>query len=63
MIAYNCFKQSNQNQGKKNREINYIPEASNCFFMRLEHLDIVHVGLPVFAIPRMIACYHPGIII
>jgi len=39
-----------------------IPESSNRFFVRLKHLDIVHVALPIFHVARVVACYHPAFI-
>lgn len=39
-----------------------IPESSNRFFVRLKHLDIVHVALPIFHVARVIPCYHPAFI-
>lgn len=40
-----------------------IPESSNRFFVRLKHLDIVHVALPIFHVARVIPCYHPAFIV
>jgi len=40
-----------------------IPESSNRFFVRLKHLDIVHVALPIFHIARVVSCYHPAFIV
>lgn len=40
-----------------------IPESSNRFFVRLKHLDIVHVALPIFHVTRVVPCYHPAFIV
>lgn len=40
-----------------------IPESSNRFFVRLKHLDVVHVALPIFHVSRMVPRYHPALIV
>lgn len=40
-----------------------IPESSNRFFVRLKHLDVVHVALPIFHIACMVPRYHPALIV
>lgn len=40
-----------------------IPESSNRFFVRLKHLDIVHVALPIFHVTRVVPRYHPAFIV
>lgn len=40
-----------------------IPESSNRFFVRLKHLDVVHVALPILHIACMISCNHPALIV
>lgn len=40
-----------------------IPESSNRFFVRLKHLDVVHVALPIFDVTGMIPCHHPTFIV
>lgn len=39
-----------------------IPESSNRFFVRLKHLDVVHVALPIFHVTSVIPCYHPALV-
>lgn len=31
--------------------------------MSLEHLDVVHVGLPVFDVTGMVTRHHPGVVV
>lgn len=40
-----------------------IPESSNRFFVRLKHLDVVHVALPIFHVARVVPRYHPALIV
>lgn len=39
-----------------------IPETSNCFFVCLKHLDVVHIALPIFHVTRVVPRYHPALI-
>lgn len=40
-----------------------IPESSNRFFVRLKHLDVVHVALPILDVACMISCDHPALVV
>lgn len=31
--------------------------------MRLEHFDVVHVGLPILDVPRMVPGHHPAVVV
>lgn len=42
---------------------NYIPYSPNRLLVRLVHLHVVHVGLPVLNIAAMVAGHHPAVVV
>lgn len=40
-----------------------IPESSNRFFVRLKHLDVVHVALPVLDVTGVVPGHHPALVV
>lgn len=40
-----------------------IPESSNRFFVRLKHLDVVHIALPIFDVACVVPRHHPALIV
>lgn len=43
-------------------EIGYKPGFSNGLLVSLEHLDVVHVGLPVLHVAPMVCRQHPHVV-
>ena len=41
----------------------YKPGFSNGFLVRLEHLDVVHVGLPVLDVAAVVSSQHPHVVV
>lgn len=40
-----------------------IPYAPDGLLVRLKHLDVVHVGLPIFDVTSMVPSHHPGVVV
>lgn len=61
----NTFREQSNHGNRYYRKwyIVYKPGLSNRLLMCLEHLDVVHVGLPVFHISSVVCCQHPHIIV
>lgn len=40
-----------------------VPYAPHGLLVRLEHSNIVHVGLPIFNVAGMVPSYHPIVVV
>lgn len=40
-----------------------LPDASNSFLVSQEHFDVIHVGLPILHIARMVRRHHPYVVV